>query len=296
MDRVGIDHVHALGDQRLAREQDCLRLEGGIERVGLERRRNGADHRLDIRLFPAGTGDESAHHQLLDRLVACERVAVRLRQPLELARLALGPDDDRGREIAVDRQQRRLGHMVERDALPLLVEEDEALGADFVAAGLADQRSLERNRHRLLGRLAGRRIDVLLEMQGRRLRIGVVLHPRGDLRGSRLTVPDLERRQVRAAGVLERLHEIVAGRRLAVVALEIEVGAGAELVAAEHGREHADQLGALVVHGCGVEVRNLDIAVRPDRVGEGPGVFRELRGAEHAHVLDSLDRGAAGVG
>ena len=40
--------------------------------------------------------------------------------------------------------------------------------------------------------------------------------------------------EVDAAAVLERLDEIVAGRRFAVVALEIEVGAGAELLGPKH--------------------------------------------------------------
>ena len=61
-----------------------------------------------------------------------------------------------------------------------------------------------------------------------------MLEPRLDLRRPGLRVPDFERGQVDPARILQRLDEIVAGRGLAVVALEIEVGPGAELLGAEH--------------------------------------------------------------
>ena len=123
-----------------------------------------------------------------------------------------------------------------------------------------------------------------------------MLEPGAQLRRSRLAVPDLERAEVDPARILERLDEIVAGRGLAVVAFEIEIGAGAEPVGAKHGVEHADQLRALVVDRRGIEVRNLDIAVGPHWMGERSAVFRELGGAKHANILDPLDRMAAHVG
>src|SRR4029079_12779078 len=92
-----------------------------------------------------------------------------------------------------------------------------------------------------------------------------------------------------AAAVLQRLDEVVAGRRFPVVPLEVEVGAGTELVGTEHRRQHPDYFGAFVVDGRGVEVRNLDVAVGPNGVRERPGILRELRGAEHSDILDELD-------
>src|ERR1700756_2340717 len=99
-------------------------------------------------------------------------------------------------------------------------------------------------------------------MQGRALRGWVMLQSRADLRRPRLAVPNLESRQIGAARILERLYEIVAGSGLTGVSLEIEVGAGAELLSSQHSRKHPDDLGALVVDSRRVEIRNLDIAVR----------------------------------
>ena len=82
----------------------------------------------------------------------------------------------------------------------------------------------------------------------------------------------------------------------AILALEIKVGAGAELLRPQHGVEHADDLGALVVDRRGVEVRDLDIAVRPDGMRERPLVLGELHRAKHAHILDPLDRRASDIG
>ena len=57
-----------------------------------------------------------------------------------------------------------------------------------------------------------------------------MLEPRRDLRRAAWLYQMLELRQVDAARILDRRDEILAGRRLAVVPLEIEVGAGAELL------------------------------------------------------------------
>ena len=57
-------------------------------------------------------------------------------------------------------------------------------------------------------------------------------------------------------------HEVLAGDRLAVVALEVESMPPAEVLLADQGVEHADDLGALLVDRRGVEIVDLDIAVR----------------------------------
>ena len=58
VDGVGIDHVHPLGDQGVARHQDCLGLEGRIERVRTERRTDCADDRLSFNRLAARGGGQ----------------------------------------------------------------------------------------------------------------------------------------------------------------------------------------------------------------------------------------------
>ena len=114
--------------------------------------------------------------------------------------------------------------------------------------------------------------------------------PGGDFRGAGLAVPPAELRQVEPGTLFDRQDEVLAGCRLAVVALEIEVAPGAEPLRAGHRAHHADHLGALVVDGRGVEVRDFLIGIGPDRVSQRPGILGELGGAQHPHVLDPLDR------
>ena len=52
----------------------------------------------------------------------------------------------------------------------------------------------------------------------------------------------------------------------------------------------ANDLRAFLVHRGGVEVVDLHIRGGAHRVRHGAGVFWELSGAQHAHVLDALDR------
>src|SRR3546814_10840439 len=69
-----------------------------------------------------------------------------------------------------------------------------------------------------------------------------------------------------------------------------------ETLGADHRRHHADDLGALVINGRGVEIADFLIAIRADRVRERPGILGELRGAQQADILDPLDRGRSHIG
>ena len=102
-------------------------------------------------------------------------------------------------------------------------------------------------------------------------------------------------REIASRGVGHRRDEILDRRRLAVMALEIEVEAFAESVAAEQGLEHAAKLGALLVDRRRVEIVDLDIGGRPHRMGEGAGILGELMRLQHAHIEDALHRARAEV-
>ena len=97
----------------------------------------------------------------------------------------------------------------------------------------------------------------------------------------------------RPLDVGEALHELLDGRGLAVVALEIEVHALAEQLRPEQRLDHAHHLGALFVDGRRVEVVDLAIELGPHRMGEGAGVLDELMRAQAAHVADARHRRAS---
>jgi len=123
-----------------------------------------------------------------------------------------------------------------------------------------------------------------------------MLQPRLDLRRARLFVPAAELREIERSPLLHRADEILAGRRFAVMPLEIQVAPCTETFGPRHGRHHADHLRALVIDGGGVEVADLHIAVGADRVRERPCILGKLRRAQHPHVLDPLDRFGPHVG
>ena len=160
--------------------------------------------------------------------------------------------------------------------------------------GLAiEQGKPQRDHHRLLDRLARCGGHVL--RQGQPRRITFVDHPRSDLRRAGLTVPQAELGQIDFGTLLDRLDEILAGRGLAIVAVKIEVGPLAKALWPDQRPHHPDDLGALVIDRGGVEVGDLLIGIRTDRVGQRAAVFRELGRAKHAHILDPLDRLTAHV-
>ncbi len=83
---------------------------------------------------------------------------------------------------------------------------------------------------------------------------------------------------------------------MVVVAADIEIHATAEPVRAQQGVDHADQFGALVVDGRGIEIVDPQIALRPHRVGERAVVLRKLRGPQCAHLGDPAHRRAPLIG
>ena len=154
------------------------------------------------------------------------------REEGEILGAAVGLDHHRRGEAAVDRQHRPLADAVESDLLCLSRRARPAARRASRRLSRAEQRELERDRHRLLDRLARRRrhspARASAARAGRRP---------GGSRALTRGVPawlyqSAERLKVDAARLLHRADEILAGRRLAVVALEIEVGAGAKLLRA----------------------------------------------------------------
>jgi hypothetical protein len=100
-------------------------------------------------------------------------------------------------------------------------------------------------------------------------------------------IPAAELGEVGLRCVLHGGDEVLAGHRLAVVAGEVEVHTLAEVVAANQGLDHADDLGALFVHRGGVEVVDLGVGSGADRVRHRPGILGELGDAQGAHFLDA---------
>ncbi len=116
-----------------------------------------------------------------------------------------------------------------------------------------------------------------------------------------MRIPALELRQQSrqvgiGIGIGNRLRKIVAGHGLAVEAFEVQRDAALEALAADQRLHHANDFCAFFVDRDRVEIADLDVAVGPHRVRHRAGVFRELRGAQDAHVFDALDRPGRRIG
>ena len=117
-----------------------------------------------------------------------------------------------------------------------------------------------------------------------------------DFRRARLAVPAHELAEIASRNRLETADEILDCGRVAVIALEIKIHAGAKRLGADQALQHAHDLGAFLIDGRGVEVVDLVIDLGAHVVRERPGVLGELRRAQRAHVADALDRRGAHVG
>lgn len=136
--------------------------------------------------------------------------------------------------------------------------------------------------------ILGRR-GVLAHVQAIDAAVAIVLVGHGELGSAGLAVPAAEAAEIHTGGIFHRLHEVIAGDRLTVKALEIEAHARLEGILTQQGVQHADHFRALLVNGQGVEVVHLDHHIRADGVGHGAGIFGKLRAAHGAHVVDAID-------
>ena len=173
------------------------------------------------------------------------------------------------------------------------VAKDRAVRRHHPSPGI-EQRVIERHGKRFLIRLPRGRRRVLFDHQ----RIAVGTHPalNPHLRRSRLRVPEGEPPEVRAVGVRHGRQEVVAGHRLAVVPCRVQVDALPVALRPEQGAAHPHHLGALLVDRRSVEIVDLDVLVRTDRMGERSRILRELPRAQGAHVRNPLDRGRPHIG
>ncbi len=110
--------------------------------------------------------DQQPRRDRLQRLPAVERIAVVRGEEGEVVGRQVGDELDRRREAAIDRQHRPLGDAGEDEAsAPARVELDHAVARGLAVAAssgrsrpsCADEAEPQRNDHRLLVRLAGRR-------------------------------------------------------------------------------------------------------------------------------------------
>ncbi len=210
------------------------------------------------------------------------------------------PDFDRRRKAA---QQRRHGPLVDAGkAKPLLrfahIEDPRGTdGCRFafelernVPAVRTDQPDRQRDVEGCLRQLPGGDRRVLRHLQAVDLRAGIVRAADIEYRRAGLAVPAPKLREIDRGGILHGLREIVAGDRLPVVALEIQVHALAEAVGSQQRVLHADDFGALFVNGRRVEVVDLEILVGSHVVGHRPRVFGELFAAKELDRGDAFDR------
>ncbi len=305
VDAVDVDLGHLLGDVGLGWQRqrlgDELMVQGGLVESVCER----VDQPVVQAQRPPGAvlGNQS-EHQLqgiaLARFPAHEGIGVVRHEKAPVGVLGVALENDRRREAAQQGRHRSLWHVGKREALLGLAQLQDARGAGSGVLALEPQRQrraggvqqAERkgNVQGLLVRLARRWRSGLRDREsiGASARVVAAAHPEPGR--ARLGVPATELRQIPAGGRLHGGDEVLAGDRLAVVALEVDLHAALERRLAEERMQHADHLGALLVHRGRVEVVDLEIAVGADRMGERPCILQELRGAQAAHVRDALDR------
>ena len=237
---------------------------------------------------PGAVLGNQSEHQLqgiaLARLPAHEGIGVVRHEKAPVGVLGVALENDRRREAAQQGWHRSLWHVGKREALLGLAQLQDARGAGSGVLALEPQRQrraggvqqAERkgNVQGLLLRLARRRRSGLRDREsvGASARVVVAAHPEPGRAG--LGVPATELRQIPAGGRLHGGDEVLAGDRLAVVALEVDLHAALERRLADQRMQHADHLGALLVHRGRVEVVDLEIAVGADRMGERPASSR----------------------
>ena len=303
MDGVNVRHVGQLDQVGLGRQADDFCHHGSVQ-LGIGDYAAHDVHQPLIQVQRA-TGpmniDQPLQHiyrQTLGRLPAIEPVRVVLGQEHAIIPAVGIAQLDRRREAAQQRRQRASRYILEYQRLLGFGDGHNSLGTQRLAIELqrhllavtVQQRHSHRNHLRQLVGLAGRWRADLIEVQAVFAARRVILAGDAQARGTGLAVPALELAEIGAVGVFQRLDEVIAGHRLTIMPLKIQVGALAKALLAQQRVQHAHHLCALLVDGQGVEVGDLDKGIRAHRVCHGAGVFGKLVGTQEGDILNALDR------
>ena len=161
---------------------------------------------------------------------------------------------------------------VDGEAIPGRVEKGQGQRNRQGLGGCGGQRQVLRQFQRVTAR---RRIEYPCRLKYRRAGPGV---------------PGQPGRQVTLVGVAQRREEILDGHGGTVVAIEIKIHAATKTVPAQHGRQHAHDLGTFLVNGCRVEIVDFAVLQGPHRMRQRPRILAELVAPEDAHILDAAQR------
>ena len=305
MDAVDVDLGHLLGDVGFGRQRQRLGDEGMVRRAAGQRLLEPVHEPvIENRLAPGALLRNQPEHQLqrvaLAGFPTHERVGVVGHEEAQIGVGRIALQDHRRREAAQQRRHRTLPDAGEDEALLGLGQLQDARGAAGHAFALQAQRQRlargieqadrDRDDERRLVRLARSRRRRLRDRERVGAGRGIVGAADDKARRAGLAVPAAELAEVAPGCRLHRGDEILAGHRLAVVALEVDPHAPLKGVLADQRVQHADDLRALLVDRGRIEVVDLDVALRPHRMGKGPRVLQELGGAQAARVRDPLDR------
>ena len=322
----GLEHLVAGGDHRLhfhpfellkdiafrGHRQHLPQHGAGFRILGLLRLRNQIAKQIKHQLAhrrAAANKVQFAEQQALHGVPTGEAVAVVAGQKGQGGGGARITHPHWGGEAAQEAQLRRFvqtAHLQAGLRLPQMQQQTGAApldlrialqvqaGARQVAPVHVQQAEQHWDVHGLLVRLPRRRRAALPDVDVEGAVPPSALH--AEQRGAGLGVPKPKLPQIGVVGVLHRLHEVLGGDGLAVVAVKVEVGAFAEALPSDQALRHAHHLGALLIDRGGVEVGYLNVGVRAHRMRQGAAVLGELHGAQQVDVLNALDRARVHVG
>ena len=155
----------------------------------------------------------------------------------------------------------------------------------IVAFGI-QQADREGNVKGLLVCLTRRGSGLLLDVERVATRRRIVMAARTHHGRARLRVPAAKLHEIDVRRVLHRLDEVVARDGAAVVTREVEVHAAPETLRPKQRMLHSNDLGALLVNRCRIEIVDLLVFVGTHRMRHRSSILGELLAAQ---ILDRAD-------
>ena len=125
---------------------------------------------------------------------------------------------------------------------------------------------------------------------GQREREGIVFGrpARCQHRCACLAVPPRKGRHIDIIGIRQSCDKIITGDSISIMTFKIEIRALAEPLTAKIPSHHTDDLGALFIHCRGVEIIDLAIGLRADRMGGRAPVLWKLRASQETDITGPL--------
>lgn len=145
-------------------------------------------------------------------------------------------------------------------------------------------------------RMEGCRRKWMLKIDSECIRGWVMMEKGLKIRWKGMIVKERELREIMKGKIGKKMDEIIDGRRIEVMEIEIEVNEIEEKIRKDDGEDNEKELRKFLIEGWSIEIIDIEILEREKRMGKREWIIRELMRFKDFKIRNEIEREREMVG